>query len=96
MATVEASKDFYGGGVTLYLSTRKVAGGYHFDGESCARVHLDGKEAGKLAERLAELGFGPKSFCEEKVLPVREKPKGIGELSELEYLRSLVLELSRK
>lgn len=53
-------------------------------------ISLRGHEAQELTRRLIDMGFGPK--------PERkpEKPKGVGDVSELEYLRSLVFELSKK
>lgn len=91
MARIELSKDFWSVGATLLIPARKVMGGHlSSNGDGWInRFYLTREEAGVLAERLAELGFGPKS-------PEPEKPKGIGELSELEYLRSLVLEMGRR
>lgn len=51
---------------------------------------MKGHEAQELTRRLIDMGYGPKAEKQP------EKPKGVGDVSELEYLRSLLFELARK
>jgi len=86
--------DYLGGGVVLTAPVQFFSGAIRADdGDGWVyKARLTHDEAERLAKDLASAGFGPGTEPE----PEPEKPKGIGDMSELEYLRSLVFELSKK
>lgn len=99
MATkIKATEEFWSGGATIAVPVQLVSGAIRADdGDGWVhRVHVSRDNARELAQRLASLGFRPASRCEAKPESEPEKPKGIGDVSELEYLRVLLFELTKR